>query len=368
MLSRKTFAEVSLSSYRHNLRHFTERIRPSRIMAVVKSNAYGHGMVEISEAAISEGIDCLAVAFIEEALELRKKNIAVPIIVFNYFEPAYVRSAKSAGLSLTISSNEQLQELKASSEDLKGLKVHLKIDTGMKRLGIRPEDAVSIVRDIDHQGMLLEGVYSHLSCADEEDEAFSLLQQKAFDAVLDELENVNILPEYRHLCNSAGAFRFNSERYSHVRLGIAGYGLQPSARFFDPNLRPVLRWKTAVSMVKSIFAGERVSYGGTFTADRTMRVATIPVGYGDGYSRLLSNSGEVLISGVRCRVIGRVCMDQFVVDVTDLKESPSIGSEAVLIGEQGEDKITAEEMAEKIGTINYEVTCSISGRVPRVFL
>ncbi|HAA85423.1 MAG TPA: alanine racemase [Kosmotogaceae bacterium] len=368
MLSRGTLAEISLSSYRHNLRYFIERVYPSHVMAVVKADAYGHGALRISEAAMNAGVDYLAVAFIEEALELRKSGIDAPILVFNHIGREYLHSALSEDISVTVSSHEQLDYWGALLSDLRGLKIHLKVDTGMKRLGVRPEEVSRTARSIVRMGAILEGVYSHLSCADERDESFSLKQKDAFDSVLDELDSAGLLPEQRHLCNSAGSFRFNSDRYSHVRLGIASFGLQPSAEVFDSNLEPVLRWKTVISMVKDIYPGERVSYGGTFVSKRTMRVATIPVGYADGYNRLLSNCGEVLISGSRCRILGRVCMDQFIVDVTGLQDDPEIGDEVVLLGKQGAESITAEEIASRIGTINYEVTCSISRRVPRVLI
>ena len=368
MLSRGTLAEISLSSYKHNLRYFVERIKPSRVMAVVKADAYGHGALRISESAMTEGVDYLAVAFIEEALELRESGIDAPILVFNHIGREYLDSALSEDISITVSSQEQLDYWDVFQSDLRGLKIHLKVDTGMKRLGVRPEGALKTARSIVERGGILEGVYSHLSCADERDEAFSLKQKETFDSVLDELDSAGLSPEHCHLCNSAGSFRFNSNRYSHIRLGVASFGLQPSAEVFDPNLEPVLRWKTVISMVKDIHPGERVSYGGTFVAERTMRVATVPVGYADGYSRLLSNCGEVLVSGSRCRILGRVCMDQFVIDVSGLRDDPKIGDEVVLLGKQGTELITAEEIASWIGTINYEVTCSISRRVPRVLI
>jgi len=366
MLSRDTFLEIDLSAYKSNIAFFTKKLFPTKLMAVVKSNAYGHGAVEISHAAIESGVDRLAVAFLEEALELRAAGITVPILVFNYFNPRYAVEALKNKLTITIYSRRQLEEIKKHIPS--GLKVHLNLDTGMRRLGPDINNALELAIDISRTGYDLEGVYTHFAVADEKKEQFTLAQVLIYKKFLEELKKARVNIKIRHVANSAGALRFNESIFDYARIGVASYGLQPSEEFYIDELMPVLTWKSVVSYVKKIKKGDSVSYGRTFIAPRDMTVATIPVGYGDGYNRGLSNKGEVLISGKRCRIIGRVCMDQFVVDVSHLPQKPKMGDEVVLIGTQGEENITAEELAKLLGTINYEITCAITSRVPRIYL
>lgn len=325
-------------------------------MPVVKADAYGHGAVMLSKAAERIGIDYLAVAFLEEALELRKNQIRTKILVFNYVEKDFVKLAVENNITLTMFSWKQFEEYKNLKE--KPI-VHINVDTGMNRVGVKVEEAKKFYKNLLESGFKVEGIYTHFAVADslkKEDIEFTKRQYEKFSSL-------DIDVPIKHVCNSGASITGIVPYHNYVRLGIASYGLMPSNEVIDEHLKPVLVWRSIVSHVKYIEKGESVSYGRTFVADRKMKVATIPVGYADGYWRHLSNIGEVLINGKRRKILGRVCMDQFVVEGEDLNE----GDEVILIGAQDKEKITAEEIAEKVGTINYEVTCRISKRVPRIY-
>lgn len=326
-------------------------------MPVVKADAYGHGAIMLSKAAEKMGIDYLAVAFLEEALELRRNGIRTKILVFNYVEKDYVRLAVDNKITLTMLSWEQLEDYKDLNEKPV---VHINIDTGMNRVGIKPEYAKKYYEKLLEYGFEVEGIYTHFAVADSlrnENIEFTKKQYQQFSSV-------DIDVPIKHVCNSGASISGVVPYHNYVRVGIASYGLMPSNEVYDTNLKPVLSWKSVVSHVKYIEKGESISYGRTFIADKKIKVATIPVGYADGYWRHLSNIGQVLINGKRRKILGRVCMDQFVVEAD---ENVKIGDEVVLIGKQGNEHITAEEIADKVGTINYEVTCRISKRVPRKY-
>ena len=325
-------------------------------MPVVKADAYGHGAVMLSKAAERIGIDYLAVAFLEEALELRRNQIRTKILVFNYVEKDFVKIAVENNITLTMFSWKQL-------EDYKNLKekpvVHINVDTGMNRVGVKIDEARKFYKKLLENSFEVEGIYTHFAVADslkKEDIEFTKKQYEKFGSL-------DIDVPIKHVCNSGASITGIVPYHNYVRLGIASYGLMPSNEVKDEHLKPVLTWKSVVSHVKYIEKGESVSYGRTFIADGKMKVATIPVGYADGFWRHLSNIGEVLINGKRRKILGRVCMDQFVVEGEGVNE----GDEVILIGTQGNERITAEEIAEKVGTINYEVTCRISKRVPRIY-
>jgi len=339
-----------------NLKYFQEKCYPAKVMPVVKADAYGHGAVMLSKAAERIGIDYLAVAFLEEALELRRNQIRTKILVFNYVEKDFVKIAVENNITLTMFSWKQL-------EDYKNLKekpvVHINIDTGMNRVGVKIDEARKFYKKLLENGFEVEGIYTHFAVADslkKEDIEFTKKQYEKFGSL-------DIDVPIKHVCNSGASITGIVPYHNYVRLGIASYGLMPSNEVKDEHLKPVLTWKSVVSHVKYIEKGESVSYGRTFIADGKMKVATIPVGYADGFWRHLSNIGEVLINGKRRKILGRVCMDQFVVEGEGVNE----GDEVILIGTQGNERITAEEIAEKVGTINYEVTCRISKRVPRIY-
>jgi len=357
--SRRTYAVINVRNYIDNLRFFQEHCAPAKVMPVVKANAYGHGAVILSKAAERAGIDYFAVAFLEEAVELRKHGLKSNILVFNYIEPDMLQIAYKQNITITLYSWEQLWRY--SKEAFKP-KCHVKIDTGMRRLGILPAEATEFVEAARKAGFEVEGAYTHFAVADsleESDVAFTKKQAEEFS-------KLDLDVKIKHVCNSGAGISKVVNCFDYVRVGIASYGLQPGDTVRSDKLKPVLSWKTVVSHVKTIKPGDTVSYGRTFTAYTEMRIATIPVGYADGYWRSLSNKGYVLIHGEKCPIVGRVCMDQFMVDVSHL-EDVKIGDEVVLIGKQGVNQITAEEIAKLVGTINYEVTCRISERVPRKY-
>ena len=359
---RDTHALINLEAYRQNLRYFQKKVSPTKIMPVIKADGYGHGALELARIAESEKAEYVVVAFLSEALELRENGIQTPILVLNYFKPEFLHLFVENDLTATLYSAHQYQQLKPYLID-KPLKTHAIIDTGMSRVGFNHVDAVEKIQELlSDKKIKIEGLYTHFSSADEADPTFTKLQYERFKNVAKHFQEV----PYKHIANSAGAMFFEENLFDFVRIGIASYGLDPKSIKREKELEPVLTWETVVSMVKCISKGTSISYGRTFTADKTMKVATIPVGYSDGYNRLLSNKGEVLIKGKRCRILGRVCMDQFVVDVNDIETIES-GERVVLIGKMGSDEISAEEMAQKIDTINYEITCSVSKRVIRIY-
>lgn len=328
-------------------------------MPVVKANAYGHGAVQLARAAERAGIDYFAVAFLEEAIELRKHGISKDILVFNYVEPDMLHIAQQNNITITLYSWEQLWKY---TKQIWRPKVHIKIDTGMRRLGVMTDEAKDFLNAARKAGFDVEGAYTHFAVADsldEEDVQFTKEQAQQF-------EKLDLDVRIKHVCNSGASVSKVVNCFDYVRVGIASYGLQPSDSVYSNELKPVLTWKSVVSHVKTIQPGDSVSYGRTFKAFMEMKIATIPVGYADGYWRHLSNKGYVLIHGEKCPIVGRVCMDQFMVDVSHL-DDVKIGDEVVLIGKQGNNTITAEEIAKLVGTINYEVTCRISERVPRKY-
>lgn len=359
MESRRTYAVINVRNYLHNLKFFAEYCSPAKVMPVVKANAYGHGAVVLAKAAERNGFDFFAVAFLEEALELRKHGIKSEILVFNYVHPDMFHLAWRESITITLFSWEQLWQ--ASKSPFKP-KCHVKIDTGMRRLGVYPSEAADFINAARKAGFEVEGAYTHLAVADsleDDDVQFTVQQYQAF-------KNLDLDVKIKHICNSGASLSRVIPCFDYVRIGIASYGLQPGKTVTHPELKPVLSWKTMISQVKKINSGDTVSYGRTFKAFSEMTIATVPVGYADGYWRQLSNKGYVLIHGEKCPIVGRVCMDQFMVDVTHLNDV-KIGDEVVLIGQQGNKSITAEEIADMVGTINYEVTCRISERVPRVY-
>lgn len=359
MESRRTYAVINLRNYAGNLRFFEDHCTPSKVMPVVKANAYGHGAIPLSKVAERMGIDYFAVAFLEEALQLRNHGINSDILVFNYVAPDLIHIAYENNITLTLYSWEQLSKY---SKQASKPKCHVKIDTGMKRLGVQPDEASEFIQKARSSGFEIEGAYTHFAVADSLDEEDVEFTKEQFE----QFARLDLDVKIKHVCNSGSALSKIVNCFDYVRIGIASYGLQPSNMLQSSEIKPVLEWKSTVSSVKTINPGDTVSYGRTFRAFTEMKIAAIPVGYADGYWRQLSNKGYVLIHGERCPIVGRVCMDQFMVDVTHL-DDVKLGDEVVLIGRQGDNSISAEEIANLVDTINYEVTCRISERVPRKY-
>ncbi len=364
MQYRKNQRVVDLQAIRDNVRALKAAIGESvQLMAVVKADAYGHGMLKVARAAIEAGAAYLGVATPDEGVLLREDGIDAPILIFGALNRDGAQAAVQYGLTQTVCRAEMIDWLyEECRRQEKEAFVHLKVDSGMGRIGVRTVDEAQSVLDALEAcpGVKLTGAYTHFADADGDTEAFTLRQLALFEEICRILP-ANIL---RHAANSAATLRYPQTHFDMVRPGIAMYGCPPVKT--DLPLRPAQRWVTEVVHVKEIAPGDTVSYGRTFTAQKQMRVATIPVGYGDGYHRMLSGRGKVLIGGKMAPILGRVCMDQTMVDVTDIPEAVP-GAETVLLGRQGENEITPDQLGAWAGTISYEVLLAPTARVPRSY-
>ncbi|MEW9105880.1 alanine racemase [Paenibacillus sp.] len=379
---RPTRAEISLDALRRNLQAFRSTVPASTKLSVcVKANAYGHGAVEVSRAAEQFGVDYLNVAFMEEAIQLRKAGIHTPILILGYTPPESIEAAFRYDISLNIFSEECIQMLEQHAAtwsvkyDDRKLKVHVKVDSGMGRLGIRnPEDVVQVINRLRAiHGVEVEGVFTHFATADEADKSYAQVQRDRFALVINLLKEHEIPVPIIHSSNSAATIDMPNWGDNMVRVGISMYGLYPSAEVNQKYiaLEPVLSLKSAVSHCKEVPEKEGISYGVNYWTKQGEWIATMPVGYADGYSRLLQRKALMLIRGQRVPVVGNICMDQCMLSLLSLGQEASTieaGEEVVLIGRQGEGCISAGEVAEWFGTIHYEVTCMIAHRVPRVYI
>ncbi len=363
MESRNTYAEVNVKKFLRNIFEISKRAGVP-VAPVLKADAYGHGAVRLAHACQKDGIGFLIVAFLEEGIQLRKSGITLPILILNYFNPFYTKKAIEYDLSITIYSFEQMKKIVECIDQSDKLKVHLNVDTGMSRLGLDPENSLKLYKEMKNdKRFIIEGVYTHFSSADEPEDATNTKQIKKFKAFLNRIGK----PRYIHVSNSAATTILNLPFGNMCRVGIASYGLQPSSNVQIDYIQPVMSIHSTVSFVKKLSKGQSVGYGHTFTANKKMKVATVPFGYADGLPRSLSNKGEVLIHSKRARILGRVSMDQIVVDVSALNDV-KMGDDVIIIGESNGERISAEEVAEIAGTINYEIVCDISKRVPRIYI
>jgi len=368
-MQRINFCEIDLEAIRNNVRVMRAATRGgARFLAVVKADAYGHGAVPVARAALEAGADMLAVAIPEEGIELREAGITAPILVLGGIDEEAAEAVVAGDLTQVVFDEPCVRALSDAGVRLgRTARVHLKLDTGMSRIGVRTEaEAAALTALIDSlPGIELTGCFTHMATADEPDSAGTLVQIARFEALCEAIARVHPAPITRHAANTASIFRYPQAHFDMVRGGIALYGYPPVPGV--AGLQPAMRWVTRAVYVKTIAPGDRVSYGGTFTASRDTRVMTVPVGYADGYRRGLSGKGCVLVRGRRAPILGRVCMDQIMVDVTDIPGAQA-GDEVVLLGRQGVACIDAEEMAGWLGTISYEVLCAPSRRVPRVYI
>jgi alanine racemase len=363
---RPTVAVVDLEAIRHNLR--TLKPPGAQVMAVVKADAYGHGDVEVSRAALQAGATWLGVALVEEGLRLRDAAIDVPVLVLSEFPPGSEKEALTAGLTPSLYTGEGLRRLaEAAAATGAPVGVHVKIDTGMHRLGLDPGSASGFARRTLEAGLQVEGLWTHFAQSEDLDDPFTTAQLERFLGAARALRAKGVVPRYLHAANSAAIMALPDTHLDLVRLGVALYGLSPgpSLDLASRELRRAMSWRSAVSMAKRVEAGEGLSYGLRRRLDRTSTIATVPVGYADGYDRLLSDRADVLIGGRRRRVAGTITMDHILVDCGD--DPVEAGDEVVLLGRQGREEITAEELANLIGTIGYEIVCAIGGRVPREY-
>jgi len=372
-----SWVEVSSSALKYNISQF-RKILPKgvKISAVIKSNAYGHDMIQTAKA-ITSSVDYLAVVSAEEALELRKDRIKKPILVLSIYFSGQIKELIKNNISFAVYDLELAKKINDIAKKInKKAKLHFKYDTGNSRLGVVGEgQALNILRHINTlENIELEGLFSHFA-ASEENQKFTDLQIQRFNSFIEQAEKINISVPLKHISSSAAVMVRDDASFDMMRLGISLYGLWPSKqakrltkkRYPKFNLKPALTWKTKIIRVKEIAKGASVGYGCTYKTTKKTKIAILPIGYWDGYDRHLSNKGEVLVQGKKCSIIGRVCMNLIMVDVSKIKNVKP-GDEVVLLGKQGRGEVSAAEIAEKIGTINYEIITRINPLLPRKFI
>lgn len=366
MSNHRTAVIIDLDAVKHNIKSIKDKIGNTRLLGVVKADAYGHGVVEVARE-IESHCDFFGVAVIEEAVELRKAGFDTPILVLGRVESYYSDLLVKYDIRPTICNFEDAKSL--SDEAVRQGKravYHIAVDTGMSRIGFQVTEAdADICKKIAGLPSIeAEGVFTHFATADEKDLTKTVAQKKKFSLFIEMLSNRGINPPIRHANNSAGIMNFD-EHYDMVRAGIVIYGMYPSEDVNKSCLRvkPAMKWVAEISHLKTLEAGREISYGGTYTTTKPTLVATIPVGYADGYPRSLSNIGKVLVNGKAAPIIGRVCMDQFMIDVTDI-ENVSVETPVTLVG----DGLSMEEVSDAAGSFNYELPCRISRRVPKIYI
>ncbi len=359
---------VDLDIVRENFLAVKQKVGESTgIMAVIKADAYGHGAVEIARE-LEKRCNFFGVADIDEAMQLRIAGFNTPILILGRTDPYYSDVIIKYDIRPTVSCLSDAVALNSEGErQNKKAKIHIAIDTGMGRIGFQADEISQIVEISKLPFVEIEGIFSHFATADERDLQKAYCQREIFNSVIEKLENAGVKIPLKHLNNSAGIINFD-EKYDMVRAGIVLYGLYPSHEI-DKGLleiKPAMRWVAKISHIKTLPEGRAISYGGTYITKKQTRVATVPVGYADGYPRCLSDKGEVLVNGKRASIIGRICMDQFMIDVSDIP-FVELGTEVTLVGSDGDDCLSMEEVSEKAYSFNYELPCRISRRVPRLY-
>lgn len=371
--TRPVWAEVNLDNLAHNIREVRRSVKEGTLVAaVIKADGYGHGAVEIAETLLQNGADRLAVATLSEALALRKVYRDVPILVLGYTPETSAEEVVLNHITQTVYALEQAEAFSKKAEELgRIVKVHVKIDTGMRRLGLQPDaGTVEIIKKMSRLPKLtIEGIFTHFAVADETDKSFTYSQYEKFMGLCKMLEKEDIFIPIKHVSNSAGIIDLPEMNLDMVRAGIMLYGLYPSDEVNkeEIKLKQVMSLKAKISHVKELDEGIGISYGLKYVTNRKSQIATLPIGYADGFTRLLTGKAEVLVKGHKVPVVGRICMDQCMIDVTDI-EDVKRGDEVVLFGGDGENFISIDEVAKKLGTINYEIVCMIGKRVPRVYI
>jgi len=382
---RYAWAEINLTHLDHNINIIKSyaKSRSTRVMAVVKANAYGHGAVEISKQAVKSGAYALGVALVEEGIELRKAGINVPVYVLGESPAGVIEEAVEHNLILGVNSFESAQFISKECGRIgREAAININIDTGMNRIGIDYNHAVEQVLKISAlPGLKLESVSTHYSCASGSKSPYTELQWKRFEEAIKRVRENKIAIKFFHCANSAAFFRHTNMHLDMVRTGISIYGLNPYDRDCNnwlgsdvieiiSGLKPVFSLKTRITFIKNVPRGVPISYCGTFRTKRDSIIATVPLGYADGYSRLLSNRAVVLVKGETAPVVGNITMDQFMIDITDIIKDNDIiiGDDVTLIGASKEKSITADDIAELMGTINYEVVCMFKNRIPRIYI
>lgn len=371
--NRVSRVNVDLEAIKRNIGAFQQRMsRSTKLMAVVKANAYGHGLVEVARAAVSQGVHWLGVALAEEAFALREEGVALPILVLGYSSPEDYPKLIRLGIRPSIFSLAQGRAFAGEASRL-GCRapIHLKVDIGMGRIGFAPDESslfqIQALSELEH--LSLEGLFTHFPCADEADLSITKQQLESFLTFCQALKKKEVSISICHCANSAAAMRLPESHLDMVRIGIAMYGLTPSKDAWDWEgvLQPALSLHTRLVQVKEVPIGSGISYGHSFKTTRVSRIGTLPIGYGDGFSRGLSNKGSALVGGHKVPIIGRICMDQCMVDLTELPQVKA-GQGVVLLGEQGHERISVEEIADLLGSIHYEVVTALSPRLPRDYV
>jgi len=369
----RVHAVIDLDAICHNIKEVKRVIGPDvKVMPIIKADGYGHGAVPIAKALNEIGVDAFAVAIIEEGITLRKNGITQPIVILGYTSEYQYSSLIQYEIQPTVFCYEMAESLSKIAAALgQNAKIHIKLDTGMNRIGFKPtRESLEIVKKISKlPNIKIEGIFTHFACADEADKTSAKKQKAEYDKFIGWLSEEGIEIPVKHVSNSASIIDMKDWRMDMVRSGIITYGLYPSEEVSKDvlDLRPAMSLKTHIVYIKEVGPGEGVSYNHTFVTKRNTKIATIPVGYADGYPRALSSKGRVLIRGQYAPIIGRICMDQFMVDVTDIPDV-SVMDEVTLVGVDGENRISVEEVANGAGSFNYEFVCGVSKRVPRVYM
>ena len=361
-----TWLEVDLGAIKNNIQQI-KRLTQTEVMAVIKANGYGHGVLEVARAAAEAGATWCGVARMEEALNLRAAGLASEMMVLGYTPPALIPEAIKNKIHVAIYDVEMARAYAAQARRTEGrLKAHLKIETGMGRLGMSPEEAPFFLEDTQSLNQIeITGIFTHFARADEPQSGATEAQLFVFNQLLEKLKKASLLPGMVHAANSAAVINFPQAYFDLVRPGIAVFGLDPSPSTQLPEgFRPALTWKARLTSLQTLPPGHGVSYGSVYVTSQEERIGVIPVGYGDGFRRL--SGQEVLCQGQRVKVVGRVCMDQSMLQLDAVPEA-SAGDEVVLLGKQGDEEIAAGELAERWETINYEVVCGLADRLPRVY-
>ena len=373
---RATRAEIDLTAFRHNLQNLRKYLDPqTRIMAVVKADAYGHGAVPCARIAVESGAaNYLGAGVIEEGIELRENGLNAPILILGSIFPDEAEDLVRHNLATILCTQPLAQALSKEAEKQdKTVSVHIKVDTGMNRLGISPENLPTLLDQVRNlKNLKIEAVSTHFSSADDEDLSVTQAQLEKFQTALTILQKEGVHTPIVHCANTSALFKFPESHFNMVRPGLILYGVLPS-----PSLRPVIdqgenpfqpvmQWKSQIILLKPIAKNQPVSYSGSFTTQRDSLIATLPIGYADGLHRMLSNKMDVLIRGRRAPQVGNICMDMILIDVTDIPDVQA-GDEVVIFGRQGDEMISVEELAVKGKTIPYEILCSVSKRVPRIY-
>lgn len=370
---RETWVEISLDHLTDNIKAFKRILSPeTALMAVVKADGYGHGAIETAKVAIEAGATYLAVAFLDEAISLRKAGFSTPILVLGYtsLDTEAIEMAIDYGITLTIYSKEAVESIqKLAIQKKKVCRIHLKIDSGMNRIGVRTaEEALQIIAAITSDYLVLEGIFTHFSDADAIESTFVHDQFNHFMKIVSSIQKKGHTIPIKHCCNTAATIAFPKMNLDMVRIGIGIYGLYPEEHLRTKIcLKPVMTFKTKPILIKEVTAGQTISYGRTYTTTKNSMIATIPVGYADGLSRTLSNRGHITVNGHKAPIVGRVCMDQTMVDLTEI-DPVYFNEEIVLFGDPLNGAISIGEVADQMGTIHYEVACLIGKRVPRIYI